>query len=95
MAAPFPLPRLPLGSLRSPIFVLFDPVFCLFPPTAEPGPRQRRNKLLCSERSFASAIIIFYIDVFNRPCLNNGSLGLYVYQINITILKIALNTTFI
>ena len=26
-----PLPRTPLGSLRSPIFFLFDPVFCLFP----------------------------------------------------------------
>ena len=26
-----PLPRTPLGSLRSPIFFLLDPVFCLFP----------------------------------------------------------------
>lgn len=34
-----PLPRLPLGSLRLPIFFLFDPAFCLFFPTAEPGPR--------------------------------------------------------
>ena len=29
---PFPLPRQPLGSLRSPIFFLFNPVFCLPPP---------------------------------------------------------------
>ena len=29
---PFPLPRIPLGSLRSPIFFLFDSVFCLFSP---------------------------------------------------------------
>ena len=26
--SPFPLPRPPFGSLRSPIFFLFDPVFC-------------------------------------------------------------------
>ena len=29
---PFPLPRPPLGSLRSPIFFLFRPVFCFFLP---------------------------------------------------------------
>ena len=38
---PFPLPRIPLGSLPLPLFFLFDPVFCLFFPTAEPGPRLR------------------------------------------------------
>ena len=32
LRCPFPLPRPPLGSLRSPIFFLSDPVFCLFPP---------------------------------------------------------------
>ena len=35
---PFPLPKPPLGSLRSPIFFLFDPVFCLFPPLRSLGP---------------------------------------------------------
>ena len=29
---PFPLPRIPLGSVCLPIFFLFDPFFYLFPP---------------------------------------------------------------
>ena len=40
----FPLPRPPLGSLRSPIFFLFDPFFLPFFPAAEPGPRPGREK---------------------------------------------------
>ena len=39
---PFLHPRLPLGTLRSPIFFLFDLVlFSPFSPSAEPGPRLR------------------------------------------------------
>ena len=35
---PFPPPRIPLGSLGSPIYFLFHPVFAFFP-IEEPGPR--------------------------------------------------------
>ena len=42
VATPFPLPKLPLGLLRSPIsFFFFLPtsIFSPFFPNAEPGPR--------------------------------------------------------
>ena len=39
MRRSFPLPRIPLSSLRLTIFFLFDPVFLAFSTTAEPDPR--------------------------------------------------------
>ena len=59
---PFPLPRQPLGSLRSPIFFLFNPVFCLPPPPpADPGPT-----LPFSQRMYAFAFQ--HIGFVPRDC---------------------------
>ena len=59
---PFPLPRPPLGSLRSPIFFLFDPVFCLFPPLGSLAPGQvgRRSK---------SVSFLWVVTSMRWPCL--------------------------
>ena len=38
---PFPLPRIPLGSLHCRYFSYLTPFSALFLPTAEPGPRLR------------------------------------------------------
>ena len=58
----FPLPRPPLGSLRSPIFFLFDPIFCLFSPlrSLAPGQVGRRSK---------SVSFLWVVTSMRWPCL--------------------------
>ena len=60
--SPFPLPRPPLGSLRSPIFFLFNPVFCLFLPlrSLAPGQVGRRSK---------SVSFLWVVTSTRWPCL--------------------------
>ena len=59
-AALSPLPRSPLGSLRSPIFFLFDPVFCLFPLLRSLVPRY-------IHASHCDYTVPFFFNLYNGP----------------------------
>ena len=83
---PFPLPRLPIGSLRSQIFFSPTPVFSPFSPNAEPGPRllgfwlvilQNCSKFFCYNLLASSSYSHVHHICYKLSCMSGQTLCIY------------------